>query len=126
MNLDDNLLAYTVLPTTSLTCFACTWLFFKYLCESEKNSGFSIVIILAISDFIYSSTLFANYFFADSIGGIMYYIVLISTLYFSMYWAGAISFFAFQTVKNKNAISTQNLLKGLSIALLLASFSGFS
>ncbi len=126
MNLDEDALAYTVLPTTSLTCLACAWLFFKYLRESDKNSGFSMVIILAISDFIYSSTLFANYFFPDSIGGTGYFILLLSTLYFSMYWAGAISFFAFQTVKNKNVISTQSLLKGLLIALFFTVFSGFS
>ena len=126
MDLDESVITYTVLPTTTLTCIACIWLFFKYLRESEKNSGFTMIIILTISDFIYSSALFANSFFPESIGGAIYEITLLLTLYFSIYWAGAISFFAFQTVKNKIAITTQYLLKGFAIVLTFTSFSGFS
>jgi len=123
--MNEDVLTFTVIPCTSLTGLACLWLFFKYITEPEKNSGFSMVIILAISDLIYSTTLFSNCLFPDHIGGNIFYLISLSTLYFSIYWAGTISVFVYQTVRDKNPISNQHLLKGLLVTLTIASLSGF-
>ena len=110
-----------ILP--ALTCFACLWFFYRYLCQNQKSLGHSLILILTISDFAFSANLLIQTL--ASITGptvLQFYLqVYFASLDFSIFWASAIAFLVYRSLKSfKSNQKTIIFITILFVALLSA------
>jgi len=117
---DDILTAITPV----LTSGSCLWMFYKYFSQfhiNKKNTGFSLIIILILSDFIFSLNLLFFIINPSFMGAFMSFAVALYffTLYFSVIWASAISFLVYKTLQNMNYDSRQRLAKTLLLVFVV-------
>ena len=107
-----------------LTVIACSWLFFKYCQGGWKRVGFSMIFILALSDFIYSLTVLSTIFFPLVNVSPYYRFNFFFCSNFSIYWAAAIAFLIYKTLFNKDLTNikklfTQTLLVVIAVTLVV-------
>jgi len=107
---------YLAMIPSVLTFFSCLWLFFKYFSQfriNKKNTGFTLIIILVFSDFVFSSNIliflikesFIDSYMALSIG------IYFFALYFSVLWASAIAYLVYKSLQKLNEESKQPLVE---------------
>ena len=102
----------TLLPS-GLTCISCLWLFFKFFFEKRKTIAFSLIFILALSDFIFSLTGIISHFFPLTILSQTYRIALFLTSHFSIFWVSAISFVVYKSLKERDLNSKALVMKSV-------------
>lgn len=97
-------LKLTSLPPL-LSCLACLWVFWKVFRQRRKSLGMLLILVLAISDFIFALNYILSDFFpaffileADYIYDFVYFF----TMYFSVWWASAISFLVYKSLREKD------------------------
>lgn len=101
-----------------LTALTCPFLFFKYAQKGWKRTGFSMIFILILSDFLYSLIVLATYFFPYADFSHIYRFGFYFCSNFSIYWASAIAFLVYKTLTSKGSINANKLfLKTLLIVL---------
>jgi len=108
---------YLTVPATILTLFACIWIFLRYLRQKQKSIGFSMIMILSISDTILSVLLLHSEITHGYLGFTPYYIILYLTMYFSIFWASAISILVYKSLQERNFDSKGRLAKVIMIVL---------
>jgi len=99
-----------------LTVLTCPLLFYKYAQKGWKKTGFSMIFILILSDFLYSLIVLATYFFPYANLSRIYRFSFYFCASFSIYWASAIAFLVYKTLTSKDHINANKLfLKTLLI-----------
>jgi len=116
---------FVTLVPSILTVLACPWLFFKYLQHGWKRVGFSMILLLTLSDFIYSLTVLATLFFPLTSLSTYYRFSFYFCSNFSIYWAASIAFLVYKTLISKDSLNLnklfiQTLLIVLAVTLTFA------
>ena len=114
-----------VLLPSGLTIFSCLWLFFKYFMQKRKNMAFSLVVILALSDFLFSLIGVMTTFFPLTHLSGFYHITLFLTSYFSIFWASAISYIVYKSLKERDFNSSALVMKNGVLILIVSSLFAF-
>jgi len=109
---------YLTLAATILTLISCVWLFFRYIRQAQKTIGFSMIVILGISDFMMSILLFATEVTITSLDFFLYYIALYLTMYFSIFWASTMSIIVYRSLQEKDFESKDKLVKVILTVLV--------
>jgi len=112
-DLNIRIFPYTI--TAFISCCACVWVFYIYLTQLRKTIGFSLIIILAISDFLYSINLTLNNFFPTLklFGFYVFTPVFFFTIFFSIIWTSAISFLVYKSLGNSSSNMSKLFVKTL-------------
>jgi len=105
MDIIDNLIP------SSLTCFSCIWLFFNFFKQTTKSVDFTMISILAFSHFIYSLTSLIILFYPNAKMARVYYNAYFISQHFSIFWASAMSFLVYRSVKGKDFNSIKLIVK---------------
>jgi len=109
---------YTLAPA-GLSCLACVWIFYRYIITLKKTIGLTMILILAISDFTFDLGLILFKLLEKTFSSLDFYFYMIIPLYFSIFWASAMSFLVFMSLKDKDFESKKTLLITFFIVLLL-------
>jgi len=109
----------THLPA-SLTVLSCLWLFFKYCKQTQNGTGFTLIVILTVSDFIFSLTSLCATLFPFVSMRYIYQTLFYTTTYFSVLWASAMAFFVYKSLKEREFDSQPIVFKGASLVLCIA------
>lgn len=120
LNLDIHIYPYSI--TAFISCCACVWVFFRYLIQIKKTIGFSMILVLAISDFVYSINVIVNNLFpAWTLS--FYNPVFFFAIFFSIMWTSAISLLVYKSLANNSSnmkkLFAKTLITVLSISLLI-------
>jgi len=107
----------TIIPGT-LTCCSCLWFFSKYIRQRLKPVAFTMVLILALSDFIYSMTSLATLFFPNVQWARLYHNTFFISTHFSIFWASAMSFLVYRSVKGKDFNSNKLIIQTAIVVLV--------
>ena len=113
-----NEVIYPLAPA-GLSCLACIWIFYRYIITLKKTVGLTMILILAISDFAFDLGLILFKFFEKSFSNFDFYFYMIIPLYFSIFWASAMSFLVFMSLRDKDFESKKTLLVTFFIVLFL-------
>ena len=113
---------YVTVPAASLSCIVCIWLFFRYFKQPQKSIGFTMIVILALSDFIYSIIFLLRQFIGSKLieEDLLYYIPFSLCLYFSIFWASTIAYLVYKSLQGKD-YNIKNGLKLFTLIVLLLS-----
>ncbi len=104
-----------------LTVITCPWLFFRFAQKGWRRVGFSMIFVLTLSDFLYSSTVLATIFYPYVDMSSYYRLSFYFCSNFSIYWASAIAFLVYKTLKSKDTPNIKKLfIKTLLIALTIS------
>ncbi len=119
---DLHIFPYTI--TASISCCACFWVFYRYLTQIKKTIGFSLILVLAISDFLYAINVILNNFFPTlKIFGIYVYIpVFFFSIFFSIMWCSAISLLVYKSLVNNSHDMTKLFVKTLITVFSISLF----
>jgi len=104
----------------ALTCLSCLWFFFKYFFQTNKNIGFSLIFVLTLSDFFFSLTVIISLFFPYSHLGGIYHVAIFISLQFSIFWASAMSYLVYKSLKNKDFNTWKSFWTTIIVLLSLA------
>ena len=88
-----------------LSCLACLWIFLKVFAQRKTSLGTLLILVLAISDFIFGLNNILSYFFPDFFileADDVYDFVYFFAMYFSVWWASAISFLVYKSLREKD------------------------
>ncbi len=99
MNLQFTIGQLARLIPCGLSCLACLWLFLRYFTARSRSLGFSMVFILAMSDFIFSASL-GSTTLVDQIDPKLYYALFFISINFSIYWASGIALLVYKSLKD--------------------------
>ena len=102
---------YARLIPAALSCFACFWIFYRYAIALRKSVGFTLILILAISDLLYSLSIIVIKTILLPIT--MRTLVTISflTMYFSVLWASVMGYLVLKSLKTKDFYSISLVIK---------------
>ena len=110
-----------------LSCIACLWLFTKLVFHKKKSLGILLILVLAISDFIFALNNLLSCFFPDFLiieTNNAYDFIYFSSIYFSTWWASTISFLVYKSLRDKDFNSKRPFLKMLIPILFLSCSTG--
>jgi len=110
-----------------LSCIACIWLITKLLIKKKRSIGIFLILVLAVSDFIFALNDILSYFFPSFFileANNVYDFVYFSSMYFSIWWASAISFLVYKSLRDKDFDSKSPFLKMLIPILILSCSTG--
>jgi len=112
----------TLIPSL-LTVITCPWLFFRYAQKGWRRVGFSMIFVLTLSDFLYSSTVLVTIFYPYIDMSPYYRLSFYFCSNFSIYWASAIAFLVYKTLISKDSLNIkklflQTLLAALTITII--------
>ena len=109
----------TYLPV-SLTVLSCLWLFFKYCKQTQKGTGFTLITILTVSDFLFSLTSLCATAFPLVSMRYVYQTLFYTTTYFSVLWASAMAFIVYKSLKEREFNTQAVVFKGALMILCIA------
>lgn len=115
----------THLPV-SLTVLSCLWLFFKYCKQTQKGTGFTLIVILTVSDLIFSLTSLGATIFPFVFMRYVYQTLFYTTTYFSVLWASAMAFIVYKSLKEKDFDSRTIIFKWTLMILCTAILSAIT
>jgi len=104
----------------SLTGIASLWIFCKYLTARKKRIDFSMIIILAISDLIFSLVVLVDALYPNALTPHSFYAIFFAAMYFSIFWATAMAYLVFSSLKDRDFDSKKYFSKTLSIILIIS------
>jgi len=111
---------YWSLLSSTLTCLACLWLFYKFCGLRHKNIGFSMIFILSISDFFLSIFMIITTITQlekekyDVLAHLSYFL-----MFFSIYWSSATAFLVYNSLKDQD-FTPQRVMRGTMLITLFA------
>jgi len=117
--MDTPELLATLVPAT-LTCLACIGLFLKYIKLKNQSVGFSVVIILSISDFIFSTAIILRKLGLSIVEDMIFLNIFHTAMFFSIFWASTVSYLVYYSLTDENFASKQIILKTALVVLPLA------
>jgi len=108
----------------SITCIACIWFVLRYLCQPRKSLGFVLVLIMALSDFIFSANiLWFNLLTPQALNGtttLAFFILYYTSLAFSIFWASGIAFLVYRSLKGFTSDPKSIIVKAILVRALLS------
>jgi len=110
----------SIIPS-SIACLSCLWLFFYYFKAKNKSIESSMVFTLGVSDFIYSLMNLAKQGL-PSIDDAPFIIIQFFALYFSIYWASAIAFMVYKSLKEMHLNSRRLFSQCFGCVLIFSVF----
>jgi len=111
---------YARLIPAALSCFACFWIIYRYAIALRKSVGFTLILILAISDLFYSLSIIVIKTVYLSLT--MRTLVAISflTMYFSVLWASVMGYLVLKSLKTKEFNSIRSVIKMTILTISLS------
>ena len=110
----------SIIPA-ALTCLACIGLFLKYIKMKNQSVGFSVVIILCLSNFVFSTAIILRILpkvtFTDD--G-FFKNVFHTAMFFSIYWAATVCYLVYHSLIDENFASKKIIAKTAFAILALA------
>jgi len=108
----------------SITGIACIWFFCRYLCQPQKSLGYVLVLILTLSDFIFSiNILWFNFFTPQTINptiSMTFVLLYYASLDFSIFWASGIAFLVYRSLKGFTTNPKSIIFKAVLVTALLS------
>jgi len=116
-----------VLPSAIITCLACFYVFIKYFRQPRRSLGLTLILILTISDFIFSLNQVLSYCFADffSTKTNLYIILYFGCMHFSILWASVVSFMVYKSLLGRNFETTRVIIKAFLIIFIISAVFTF-
>jgi len=120
MSLDITELLFTIIPA-ALTCLACIGLFLKYMKMKNQSVGFSVVIILCISNFVFSTAIILRILpsipFTEEV---LFQNAFHTAMFFSIYWASTVCYLVYYSLIDENFACKKIVVKTALAILALA------
>ena len=107
---------------SALSCLACLWLFLRYFIARSRSIGFTMIFVLAMSDFIFSAS-FLLTTLVEKIDPQIYFPLFFVSIHFSIYWASGIAFLVYKSLKDVNFNSRKSFCFVFIVTFALAAFS---
>jgi len=114
------ILLYNIISVCS--CIACLWLFYRYIRQMKKSVGSLLIVILGLSDFLYSIDVLLVATSREMKVGDIYLFAYTSSfsLCFSILWASAISFIVYKSISDRYSNQRVCFIKTLVTMLIVA------
>lgn len=120
MTIDITEILFTIVPA-ALTCLACIGLFLKYIKMKNQSVGFSVVIILCISNFVFSTAIILRILpsipFTEEL---IFKNVFHTAMFFSIYWASTVCYLVYYSLVDENFACKKIVAKTALAILALA------
>ena len=113
-----NGMLFTIAPA-GLSCLASLWILYRYITALKKTVGLTMILILASSDFTFDLGLLLFKIMGDTFSSMNFYQLMIIPLYFTIFWATAMSFLVYKSLRDKDFESKKTLLITFLVILLL-------
>ena len=110
----------SILPA-SLSCLASLWLFYRFFRSNSSNIGFSMVVILGLSDLIQCIVVLLDTIIPEMIYNKVVNGFFFLSTYFSIFWASAMAFLVYRSIKYVDFNSKEAFVKTLVIVFVLSS-----
>ncbi len=116
-----NVAIYSIVSICS--CIACLWLFYRFMRQMKKCIGSLLVVILGISDFLYSANVLLEENFHEIKIGQIYIFAYIHnfSICFSILWASAISWIVYKSLSDRYSNQKVRFVSTV-ITILVVSF----
>ncbi len=121
MDNDTNIpeLLGTLVPAT-LTCLACIGLFGKYIKMKNQSLGFSVVIILCLSNFIFSTAIILRKLGFSIVEDMIFLNIFHTAMFFSIFWASTVSYLVYYSLTDEHFVSKRIIVKTALVILPLS------
>jgi len=108
-----------ILPA-SLSCLGTFWLFYRFLRLISPNIGFSMVLILGVSDLLQSVVVLLDTLIPGMILNKVSNCLFFLSIYFSIFWASSMSFLVYRSIKYIDFNSKIAFIKTLIFVFILS------
>jgi len=115
-----HILLYNIISICS--CVACLWLFYRYIRQMKKSVGSLLIVILGLSDFLYSIDVLLIAKYREVKFGEVYLFAYTGnfSICFSILWASAISFIVYKSISDRYSNQRVCFIKTLVTILFIA------
>ncbi len=111
---------YARLIPASLSCLACFWIFYRYAIALRKSIGFTLILILAISDLLYSLSIIIFKTISLPITGRALISISFLTMYFAIIWASVMGYLVLKSLQPKEFYSKAEVIKMVILTITLS------